>query len=94
MIPSSALPLGLLIATAFGVVVGILVAGVVERRRLRQERAEALEPFIQPVEALPAEANDNADTWISLGDATASVVRAAAILRGHAPSKSLPEAAE
>lgn len=99
MIPASALPYGLLITGVLGVIFGVIIAGMIERRKLRQERAEALEPFERPVEPLPPEPDQigtftNIRVPVNLIVERCDAVRAAEILRRETAPKSLPEAAE
>lgn len=94
MIPSSILPYAMLAAGVLGVMIGVIIFAVIDRRMAARARAEALLDELPP---LPAEADD---TWIPLSVPVNVVVercdaaRAARILREHTSPKSLPEAAE
>lgn len=97
MMTSPALPLAFVVAGVLGIVIGILVANWIERRREARERAATL---VEERPALPAEPDQigtftNLRVPVNLVVERCDAVRAAAILREHSSSpKSLPQAAE
>jgi hypothetical protein len=97
VIPSSTLSYGFLIAGVLGVILGVIIFAIIDRRMAARERAKALLDERQP---LPPEPNQmgtftNLRVPVNLVVERCDAVRAAAILREHSSSpKSLPQAAE